>query len=124
MDLCRIDGGFVCEVATKKDFTSIDAFRKWFRQAQVLDDQMFFMRQVRYHRKGLDLGMRMGSLDDNIMYRTMNGREYPMPKFDCSGIDPAKLPWLTGSTKGMDNFSWAVRQSNGLWQSTALNRDA
>jgi hypothetical protein len=111
MDLCRIDGGFVCEVATKKDFKSIDAFRKWFRQAQVLDEQMFFMRQVRYHRKGLDLGMRWDLWNDNIMYRTMNGREYPMPKFECSGIDSAKLPWLTGSVKGMDNFSWAVRQS-------------
>jgi len=58
---CRIDGGFVCESRLKKNFTSIDAFRKWFRQAQVLDDQMFFMRQVRYHRKGLDLGMRWDS---------------------------------------------------------------
>jgi hypothetical protein len=111
MDLCRIDGGFVCEVATKKDFKSIDAFRKWFRQGQVLDDQMFFMRQLRYNRKGLDLGMRWDLWNDNIMYRTMDGREYPMPKFECSGIDTAKLPWLTGSAKGVDSFSWAVRQS-------------
>ncbi len=111
MDLCRIDGGFLCEVATKKEFKTIDSFKDWFRQGRILDDQMFFMRQVRYHRKGLDLGMRWDLWSDNIMYRTLNGREYPTPKFECTGIDPARLPWLTGTTEGIDNFSWAVRQS-------------
>jgi hypothetical protein len=111
MDLCRIGGGFLCEVATTAEFASIDAFRAWFRQGQVLDDQMFFMRQVRYHRAGLDLGMRWDAWADHIMYRTLNGREYPMPKFECSGVKPAKLPWLTGDASGLDHFSWAVRQA-------------
>lgn len=111
MDLCRIGGGFICEVATKNEFADIDAFRNWFNQAQVLDEQKFWMRQVRYHRQGLDMGIRYDVWADNIMYRMLNGREMPMPKFACSGVDEEKLPWLTGDVSDLDHFSWSVRQA-------------
>lgn len=111
MDLCRIGGGFLCEVATKADFPDIAAFRAWFGRGRVLDDQFFFMRQVRYHREGLDMGLRWDVWHDTIMYRMLNGREYPMPKFECSGVDPAKVPWLTGDVAGLDHFTWAERQA-------------
>ncbi len=111
MDLCRIGGGFICEVATTADFPTQESFRSWFKKGKVLDEQLFFMRHVRYHREGLDLGMRWDVWADNIMWRSLNGREYPTPKFECSGIDPATLPWLEGDVSGLDHFEWAVRQA-------------
>ncbi|HEY3396116.1 MAG TPA: hypothetical protein VGM19_00505 [Armatimonadota bacterium] len=111
MDLCRIGGGFLCEVATTAEFPSIEAFRAWFRAGQVLDDQLFFMRQVRYHREGLDLGLRWDVWTDTLMYRMLNGREYPLPTFDCTGVNPESLPWLTGDVSGFDHFTWAARQA-------------
>ncbi len=111
IDLCRIGGGFLCEVATTSDFPTLDAFRDWFRQGELLDDQQFFMRQVRYQRDGLALGIRYDVWNDAIMYRMLNGRSLPMPPFDCTGIDPASLPWLTDDAADLDHLSWAVRQS-------------
>jgi hypothetical protein len=111
MDLCRIGGGFLCEVATAADFSDIAAFKAWFCQGQVLDDQHFFMRQVRYHRDGLDLGLRWDVWTDTIIYRTLNGRAYPLPQFDATGVDPASLPWLTGDVADLDHFAWAARQA-------------
>ena len=111
MDLCRIGGGFLCEVATADEYASVNEFRSWFRKGRVMDDQMFFMRQVRYSREGLDLGFRWDVWADNIMYRALNGREYPSPVFQCSGVDPTSLPWLVGETDTMDHFSWAARQA-------------
>jgi len=111
MDLCRIGGGFICEVATRKEFETIDAFRSWFEAAEALDDQFFWMRQVRYRRKGLSLGIRWDVWSDNIMYRMLNGREMLTPRFECTGVDAAKLPWLEGDVSGLDHFDWAVRQA-------------
>jgi hypothetical protein len=111
MDLCRIGGGFLCEVRNKDDFDSIEDFRKWFSAGRVLDDQTFFMRQVRYHRDDLDMAMRYDVWGDNIMYRMLNGREMEKTKFSCSGIDNQSLPWLCGDVSGLDHFSWAFKQS-------------
>lgn len=112
LDLARIGGGFLCEVATVEDFTTLNEFKTWFRAGKVVDEQDVFMRHVRYHRDGLDLGLRWDVWADNIMYRTLNGREYPMPKYQCTGIDPEKLPWLTEDVSGMDHFSWLQKQSS------------
>ncbi|HSI09394.1 MAG TPA: hypothetical protein VK985_12480 [Rariglobus sp.] len=123
IDLCRLGGGFVCEVATKDDFASLEAFKAWFRRGEVVDEQDFFMRHVRYHREGLDLGLRWDVWVDNIMHRTLNGRAYPTPVFECSGVDPEQLPWLTGDVSGLDHFSWAKKQSirpEGKWPGRPL----
>jgi len=111
MDLCRIGGGLLCEVATAADFPDAAAFKAWFRTGQVLDDQMNFMRHVRYQRDGLNLGLRWDVWNDNIMWRMLNGREYPLPTFECTGLEPASLPWLSGDASGLDHFSWAARQA-------------
>jgi hypothetical protein len=110
VDLCRIGGGFLCEVATRDDFPSLAEFKAWFRRGKVLDEQTTFMRQVRYHREGLDLALRWDTWSDNIMYRALNGRTYPMPQFSCTGIKPEDVPWLTGDVSGFDHFDWAERQ--------------
>jgi hypothetical protein len=110
-DLCRMGGGFLCEVADRKDFASLEDFKAWFEQGEIVDHQEFFMREVRYHRADLDLGLRWDVWGDNIMYRTLNGREYPTPKFECSGVEPSTVPWLTGPTSGMDHFRWSQRQT-------------
>jgi len=110
-DLCRMGGGFICEVATREDFASLEEFQTWFRRGEVVDHQEFFMREVHYHREGLDLGLRWDVWGDNIMYRTLNGREYPTPKFECSGVESSAISWLNGSVSGMDHFRWAQRQT-------------
>ena len=111
MDLCRIGGGFLCEVRSRNDFANFAEFKAWFAKGDILDDQAFFMRQVRYHRSGLDMGIRYDVWADNIMYRMLNGREMEKDKFFCSGIENGSLPWLTGDVSDMDHFSWSVRQS-------------
>jgi hypothetical protein len=110
-DLCRVGGGFLCEVATRDDFPTLEAFKSWFRRGEFIDEQQFFMRHVRYHREGLDLAMRWDILVDNIMYRAINGREHPLPRFSCTGIAPESLPWMTGDVSGLDHFRWAQTQS-------------
>ena len=110
IDLCRMGGGFLCEVATREDFATLEEFKTWFRAGKIVQEQRFFMRQVRYHREGLDLGLCWDVWTDNIMFRTLNGRDYPMPKFQCSGIDPHRLPWMTGDVSCLDHFSWLQRQ--------------
>lgn len=115
VDLCRIGGGFLCEVRDRNEFDGIDSFRRWFSKGRVLDDQAFFMRQVRYSREGLDMGMRYDVWGDNIMYRMLNGREMPIPKFHCSGIENEALPWLTEEVSGWDHFSWAEKQSRRVF---------
>ncbi|GEM_PF-4439268 len=123
VDLCRIGGGFLCEVATREDFATLDDFKAWFRAGNVVDEQDWFMRHVRYHREGLDLGLRWDVWADNLMYRSLNGREYPTPKFKCSGLDPRHLPWLLDDVSGLDHFSWLQRQSKRKrvnWPDTPL----
>lgn len=111
IDLSRMGGGFLCEVATTSDFPTLEAFKSWFRQAQILDETEFFMRQVRYHRPGLDLALRWDVWSDNIMYRMLNGREYPTPKFASTSLNPESVPWLTGDVSALDHFDWARRQA-------------
>ena len=112
VDLCRIGGGFLCEVAPREDFASLDDFKTWFRAGEVVHEQNIFMRHVRYHREGLDLGLCWDVWADNIMFRTLNGREYPLPKFECSGIDKQQLPWIAGEVSGLDHFGWLKRQAS------------
>jgi len=124
VDLCRLGGGFLCEVATRDDFPSLPEFKKWFRRGRIVDEQSHFMRHVRYHREGLDLAMRWEVWADNIMYRALNGRAYPTPQFACTGVSPETLPWLTGDVSGLDHFSWAEHQSQRtrmFWPGVPLN---
>ena len=112
IDLCRIGGGFLCEVATREDFKTLDAFKTWFRAGKIVQEQDFFMRHVRYHREGLDLGLRWDVWADNIMFRTLNGREYSTPRFECSGLESRQLPWMQGDVSGLDHFGWLQRASS------------
>lgn len=124
-DMCRVGGGFLCEVATQKEFSSLDAFKTWFRKGEILDEQYNFTRHVRYHREGLDLAMRWDVLNDNIMYRTLNGRIYPTPMYSCPAIPAETLPWMTGDVSELDHFRWVVMQSkrhtNPSWPDYPLN---
>lgn len=111
-DLARLGNGFIVEVASENDFTSLDEFKAWFRKSQVADDTFHWQRQVRYHRdenRGqpkLDLALRWDAWQDRIMFRALNGRSLPEPQFACTGLDNAQLPWLTGDVSGMDHFAW------------------
>lgn len=111
-DLSRLGNGFVVEVATAADFDSLDAFKAWFRAAQVADDTFHWQRQIRYHRDAacgqpkLDLALRWDAWQDRILFRALNGRSLPEPQFSCTGLDNAALPWLTGDVSDSDHFSW------------------
>ena len=108
--LSQIGSGFICEVATEDDFGSLDAFKHWFRSATVLDETHFWMRQVRWARQGLTMGMRYDVWNDHIMYRMVNGRRMRQPEFECTGIDNARLPWLTEDVSDWDHINWAIEQ--------------
>jgi hypothetical protein len=111
-DLGRLGNGFVVEVATEGDFASLDAFKAWFRAAQVTDDTFHWQRQIRYHRDAaqgqakLDLAIRWDAWQDRILFRALNGRSLPEPVFACTGLDNAAFPWLTRDASGEDHFSW------------------
>lgn len=111
VDLCRIGGGFLCEVASRDEFATLEEFKAWFRAGKVAQEQDFFMRHVRYHREGLDLGLCWDVWADNVMFRTLNGGEYANPKFRCSGLDAHRLPWMSDDVSCLDHFSWIQRQS-------------
>ncbi|MHB9023118.1 MAG: hypothetical protein ACYC7E_02950 [Armatimonadota bacterium] len=110
-ELATIGSGFLCEVATEADFSSLDAFKAWFRQGQVVDDMFFHARQVRWHRPGLTLGLRYDVWNDHIIYRMVNGRSMPQPQYACSSIPNESLPWLTEDVSDWDHFTWAAAQA-------------
>ena len=123
-DLCRLGGGFICEVALRSEHKSMEDFKAWFRRGEVIDQEQAFMRHVHYHRAGLDLGLRWDEWADTIVLRSLNGAAMPTPKFQCSGLEAARLPWMAGSFAGLDHVSWLRRQANRTrsnWPDIALN---
>jgi hypothetical protein len=111
-DLSRIGNGFIVEVATERDFPSLDAFKAWFRKGQLVDDTFHWQRLIRYHRDAadgqpkLDLALRWDAWQDRVIFRALNGRSLPEPQFSCTGMNNMQLPWLTGDVSDHDNFSW------------------
>jgi hypothetical protein len=69
------------------------------------------MRQVRWARPGLTMGLRYDVWNDHIMYRMVNGRRMRQPEFACSGIDNDALPWLTEDVRDWDHIHWAIEQA-------------
>lgn len=99
---CTLVGnGFVCEMGSRDEDGSFEAFRRRLARPAVRDfhrrtvhSRGAYTRHVRYARPGLRLEMEYNPATEGIRYQTINGRIPPTPQLEATGLPLERVPFL------------------------------
>ncbi len=93
--------GFVCEMGSKAEDGSFEAFRRRFADVTVRDfyrrtihSRGAYTRHVHYSRPGLTLEMEYNPATEGIRYQAINGKVPDAPQLEATGLALERVPWL------------------------------
>ena len=96
-----VGNGFVCEMGSKAEDRSFEAFRKRFASVTVRDfyrrtvhSRGAYTRHVHYSRPRLSLEMEYSPATEGIRYQTINGKVPDAPQLEATGLPVERVPWL------------------------------
>lgn len=90
--------GFVVHMKRAEEFADFEAFIRYVEQG-VLEDELTgqlegYTRWIRYTHPDVELQFAYSPVSEGILYSTVNGHPRPAPRFEATGIDSMKLPFL------------------------------
>ncbi|MDF2927127.1 MAG: hypothetical protein K0R57_6041 [Paenibacillaceae bacterium] len=98
--------GFVCEIGSRAEYGSFEAFRGIVGQNRIYDEYLSnthmrdtTVRKSVYTRQGVELACEYSPVSEGIRYMTANGRVIGETKLRVDGLDEAALPFMGGGEK-------------------------